>query len=372
MASVVRRFEHALFSRRFIQLENSRYFVASQQVFLAGLVMHVVFLWLFIWLGITELFLFNFVSIAVFSLSLQRNLKGKHNQALWPAYMEANIHALLAVFLLGWDSGFFYYLLAIGPMLFFNTLLTLSRKLLLASLPVVLMASLFLYMLEHPALYDLPRAQLNGMYIGNMLATFGLLAYLAHFFAQGADESEARLRTLKTKFEELAIRDPLTQLLNRRAITQEIDTEISRFSRLATPFVIAIGDIDGFKSYNDRFGHRCGDLILQHLASMMPKHTRAYDRISRWGGEEFLIVLPNCRLHDAYRVVEGLRKNISARKFIYENMEIDITLTFGLCEYRKGMSAEYCINRADKALYRGKHTGKNRVMTDPVDIEKAY
>lgn len=354
-----------LFSHDLIQADNYRYYFASQQIFLAALLLHSLFLILFIWLNVPELIYFNIVSIGIFSVSLDNNRKGKHLIAIWLTYFEVNAHATLAVSLLGWNTGFYYYLLAIGPMLFFYPHLSVLWKTISALVSAFLLALLYILSHAKPLPYELTDTVALNIYIFNMVSTFGLLAYLAYYYSHGADESEAKLKKLSAQFEQLSIRDPLTGLLNRRAMDSQFEAIISRFHRHQQPFTLVIGDIDNFKSCNDRFGHQAGDDIIRHVASIMLENTRTYDVISRWGGEEFLLILPDCRLYDAQLRIDHLRNIIQQQSITYKQHKIAVTLTFGICEFNTDMSIDDCLELADQALYRGKHSGKNRVeITD--------
>lgn len=355
-----------------IRPENSRYYFASQQIFLLALFLHALFLILFLWFSIKVLVLFNIVSLALYFLVLYLNRKGQHGVAFGLAYLEVSAHAVLAIILLSWGSGFFYYLLAIGPMLFFYPRYHLILKIIPACTTAVILAILFVYSLSNQPVYILSPEVITTLYISNMVSTFGLLSYLAHYYSEGADQSEARFRQLSLKFEKLAISDSLTGLLNRRAVTQEIESEISRYHRNGEPFVLVLGDIDNFKSYNDELGHSAGDKIIKQIANLLVNNTRPYDIISRWGGEEFLMMLPGCHLNDAVKIINDLREKIEAHTIDYNNSKINITMTFGVSEFSMGSSLDESIEAADQALYLGKRMGKNRVETATLNDSGKY
>ncbi len=365
-------FVKQIFSREWIHRKNHRFYFASQQIFLAAFLLHVIFLFLFFWLDVTELVYFNVLSLIIFAFVLYVNYRGKHKAALWSAYLEVNAHASLSVVLLGWGSGFFYYLLAVGPMLFLAPRQPLGLKLILSIVSAMLLAVLFIFSLKNPPVYKFSFEVLTPLYISNMVCTFGLLAHLAHYYAQGADRSEAQLRQLSLKYEKLAISDSLTGLLNRRAGTQQLESEVNRCYRNDKPFVIALGDIDDFKVYNDKYGHSCGDEVLRQVANVLLKNTRPYDLISRWGGEEFLIILPDCVLDDAQSSMSDLREKIANHTIQYNEHTLNITMTFGLSEFNESTDIERCLEAADKALYCGKRSGKNRVEVSVLKDSGSY
>lgn len=357
---------HCVFSRERIEPDNYRYYLASQQIFIATLILHILFIFLFSWLEIAELAYFNFFSIAVFSLMIYLNSNGHHILAIYPGYIEVNSHMLYSVYLLGWDTGFFYYILAIGPMLFFYPRNPLVWKIPLAFISALLLVVLYLYALDTRHIYALPENIKISLYIANLVCTFGLLSYLAYYYVQAADKSESRLRRMSSEFEKLATRDPLTGLLNRRAMHIELEKEVSRFTRDNKPFVLVIGDIDNFKSLNDKYGHLGGDEIIRNVTDVLLQGIREYDTICRWGGEEFFMILHNCRVDTGHTRMDKLRLDLAAHNIAYQDQIITTTITFGLCEYDASAGITECIEVADKALYRGKQSGKNCVVANAI------
>lgn len=130
-----------------------------------------------------------------------------------------------------------------------------------------------------------------------------------------------------------------------------------------------MGDIDNFKSVNDNHGHECGDYILKALVNTIISGLRKQDIVGRWGGEEFILLLPETNLAGGEIAAEKIRKIIYQNKFIYNNKVIPISITFGVSEYSSGKDIDSCIKEADSALYKGKGKGKNRVeIFNPEDI----
>ncbi|MFO7627253.1 MAG: diguanylate cyclase, partial [Candidatus Fermentibacteraceae bacterium] len=164
------------------------------------------------------------------------------------------------------------------------------------------------------------------------------------------------------KVEELSRTDELTGLANRRAMVERLTGEQARSARNGRGFGLILGDIDNFKAWNDKYGHECGDAILVELSYRLRKALRAQDLASRWGGEEFLILLPDTDPEGCTRVAEKLRELICGKPFVWKGCMIDLTMTFGTCEGGKAPIDE-ALRVADSALYRGKHKGRNRVET---------
>jgi diguanylate cyclase (GGDEF)-like protein len=164
----------------------------------------------------------------------------------------------------------------------------------------------------------------------------------------------------------LARTDPLTQLANRRDFLEKFQYEINRFERNLKPFAVVMGDLDDFKGINDRFGHDCGDFVLVSIAKIMKTMIRKQDTVGRWGGEEFILLLPESSLQGGRIAAESIRKRLAAETFTFKGHSLVITITFGVSEFNGTVDLDACIKQADEALYRGKSLGKNCVVsTEP-------
>ncbi|MEE4661443.1 MAG: diguanylate cyclase, partial [Halieaceae bacterium] len=168
---------------------------------------------------------------------------------------------------------------------------------------------------------------------------------------------------------EAARMDMLTGLFNRRGFAEVVSTEITRTSRSGRSFVVMLADIDRFKSVNDDFGHAAGDYALRQTAKLMTSQLRDVDTVARWGGEEFIFLLPETNLAGGAVVAEKLRKTFERTHFTFEGNVLKVTLTIGVAAYEDGMSFEDCVNRADSVLYSGKQTGRNKVVLDEAAID---
>jgi diguanylate cyclase (GGDEF)-like protein len=154
----------------------------------------------------------------------------------------------------------------------------------------------------------------------------------------------------------------LTKLLNRRSMLERIEGEITRSGRSGSPFTLILCDIDNFKMINDEYGHDCGDYILETIAKLMQDTVRKVDQIARWGGEEFLLLLPDTDAEGGRLVAEKIREIINGTPFQYQEKNICVTMTFGVSGYSGSINISDCIIRADKAMYDGKKNGKNCIM----------
>lgn len=171
-----------------------------------------------------------------------------------------------------------------------------------------------------------------------------------------------KLKIVNAKLEQIAKTDPLTKLSNRRDMIEKILHEQKRFGRNGKSFVLLMADIDDFKKINDENGHDCGDFILETLAQQMKSSVRQQDLTGRWGGEEFLMLLPETDIEGGKALAEKIRKDIEATSYVFNKIELKLTMTFGVSVYDRPMNIDKCIKMADEALYKGKKQGKNCVV----------
>jgi diguanylate cyclase len=153
--------------------------------------------------------------------------------------------------------------------------------------------------------------------------------------------------------------DALTGISNRLAYNEKIKQEFARWQRYAHPLSVCVIDVDRFKSVNDSYGHKAGDKVLKTIAEVCASKIRKMDFIARYGGEEFVLLLPETPLERAKVVAENLRQEIEICKFHYANKPVAITISCGLAELGEGDTTETVFERADKALYAAKESGRN-------------
>jgi diguanylate cyclase (GGDEF)-like protein/PAS domain S-box-containing protein len=171
------------------------------------------------------------------------------------------------------------------------------------------------------------------------------------------------LKKAQADLQEQAIRDALTGLYNRRYLDETLDRELARARREHQPMAFLMLDLDHFKRVNDNFGHNEGDAVLQKLAALLLRYTRVGDIVCRYGGEEFLIVLPDVTAEIAFQIAERWRKSFVGLFMPVEHADAKTTLSCGISEFpTEGQTKEELISTADKALYHAKQTGRNRVI----------
>lgn len=173
------------------------------------------------------------------------------------------------------------------------------------------------------------------------------------------NQKNEQLKEAYDNISRAAMTDLLTGLPNRRYMIEKIKDEMARFKRYGRVFSFILGDIDFFKKINDRFGHECGDYVLKAIAELMKSKLREQDIVCRWGGEEFLLLLPETDLNGALAIAERLRKGIEALKMVYEGSSVKVTITMGVAVFSKDSGVDEAIKKADDALYIGKGKGRN-------------
>jgi len=170
---------------------------------------------------------------------------------------------------------------------------------------------------------------------------------------------EAELRRLSDEVST----DALTQVANRRGLAQAFELESARVQREGVetaPLAIGLIDIDNFKKLNDSLGHAAGDVALQSLAARVKEWLRPVDHIARFGGEEFVLLLPGTPVHEAQQVMTRLQRRLSASLFMHDGQEVFVTFSAGVTAWRPGEAVDAALARADEGLYEAKRTGKNR------------
>ncbi len=175
--------------------------------------------------------------------------------------------------------------------------------------------------------------------------------------------SRQKLNQAVHELEELSTKDSLTGLHNRRYLTDRFSRLEAEFKEKRTAFSVIMCDIDLFKSVNDRYGHECGDEALLHVTALLSGLLREGDLLARWGGEEFLFLLPGTDLQGARDTAENARMELKGKRFRYQEQEIGITMTFGVAQCGGECDIRKVIQSADMAMLKGKREGRDRVVT---------
>ena len=214
------------------------------------------------------------------------------------------------------------------------------------------------------ALLD-PASVLAEMTVDSGLNVGSAFAYVLLSLAFHATLMVLVVTRLLTQLRRLSSRDGLTGLLNRRALEEALLSQFQRSRRSGEPFCVLMLDVDHFKDVNDQHGHAVGDLALKHLSALLLAHMREVDRLARFGGEEFLVLLPGLALNDALPVAERLRAVVVAAPMPLAGVTITLSVSIGMAEW--GGAADEpspLLVRADAAMYQAKRHGRDRVAWD--------
>lgn len=169
---------------------------------------------------------------------------------------------------------------------------------------------------------------------------------------------------LQSKLREQAIRDSLTNLFNRRYLEETLDRELSRAAREKYPVCVIMIDLDHFKRINDTYGHEAGDLVLKAIADILTEQSRRGDFACRYGGEEFVITMPNITMDTAYERAEFLRQSLTLLSVPYEYYNLSVTISIGIaCYPENGQTRETILRAADQALYAAKEAGRDHILS---------
>lgn len=195
-----------------------------------------------------------------------------------------------------------------------------------------------------------------------LLYSFMTIIFLSALYEYSREQSFTIVRRLRDEFEEQALHDQLTKLPNRRNLNEHLKHEYQRTIRDGHAFTVLLVDVDHFKQINDNLGHDAGDEVLCSLAKRFQQVLRSQDLIARWGGEEFLFLLPSTPLTSAAEVAEKIRAFIASQPVWQNQRPVTVTVSIGAAEVNQQTGIDEAINLADKRLYLAKQQGRNKVI----------
>lgn len=335
------------------EVVNAHFWESARRAIWMGLAAHTVFGLIFLAFGIPILAAVNVGSVAIYATILQLLKKRRQRAAAVLVWFEILGHAALASWFVGFESGFQYYAGVLVLLIFLGTPRRLPTQLIMAMVLIVLVVIGDVVFHDIRPLVTLPHATLDWVRRFNVAAFLGALGFLVLFYAQTVDQIQRHLHAMATT-------DTLTGLTNRRQLIEVAEYELVRSMRSAEPLAAIIVDVDRFKEVNDVHGHVSGDDVLTEIARRLMGSVRHQDTVARWGGEEFLVLLPNTTLAAAAAIAERIRQAVGERPIETAHALVAVTVTSGVSEWQQGERMETCIARADRALYRGKAAGRNR------------
>ena len=260
----------------------------------------------------------------------------------------------------GWRAGMQNYFIIILMLCFFAMHGRNLYKFIYAGF--VLIVRILTIVLLSGIKSDVEISDMNDKFlqITNISAVFISIIFISYMFSRKENEAENKLMKYNDQLKKEASTDQLTGLNNRRK-AREYLTRLKK-EEVSTAVSVAMGDIDFFKKVNDTYGHDAGDEVLKFVAKTMVDNCRTTAFISRWGGEEFLLIFPDCNGDQAFIILERLRNKIQKETIVVGDNKIKITMTFGLTEYNYSKDEELAIKEADEKLYIGKSNGRNQMV----------
>ena len=318
-----------------------------------ALSIHCVLLVVFIGLGMQVMWIANIVSTLIYVNCLYLIRRQRYRQAGQLMSLEIIGHALLATWELGWESNFSFYLFCVIPIIAFTFQLVPVRRIGYSLAILLSLVGCFTFRRYMGQGYGLSQGVLDAFGIINILTATILSIYATALSVRFTSSMQLSLF-------HIANRDSLTNLYTRRRVLQRVRELEGR--RLGLSASLVLLDIDHFKQINDRHGHETGDAVLQRVAEVISTSVRGSDIAARWGGEEFLVLMPDTRPEDALRVAERIWQRISEEAGRIEKREIPVTATLAVATLATGETFQVTLNRADTSLYMGKQQGRNRVM----------
>ena len=318
------------------------------------------FTFLFAYLKFWELTVVAFIGGIIWTCLYLLTKSSYRKLAYYLSLLEFFFFSIFFVLKIGWDSGIYFQLLLLLPLTIINVQLQRKVRILICGITIACLGAL--YPISHILRQDvsIPAIFNQILFMFNLLLSSAILVVIS--FSSEAEKALAHLEiySANQKLMTLANTDPLTNLLNRRIMMTYIEKEKEKVDQGGKSFSLIMMDVDNFKQINDEYGHDAGDFVLLKLGELIRAGVRANDLISRWGGDEFLIMLLETELNNCEIVAEKIRLRVVNSPFIYQDFEIPVTITLGIsiCDRESGVGNS--LRKADLALYKGKQEGKNR------------
>jgi diguanylate cyclase (GGDEF)-like protein len=272
------------------------------------------------------------------------------------------------VSVLGWESGLHLYLIAAGVLVF---VAFTDRQAAWRWIFIVLAGAAFIVcqtVLTSSTDGRVSPGVLAALFSFNAVLTALLVFALAALSYYRAHQARMESARLASQAEYLANTDALTGLSNRRPVVEVLES-VSAPGKAG--YAVAIADLDRFKILNDTYGHQCGDAVLAHLAGMLKSRLRTTDTVGRWGGEEFIVILPNTTLEHAVRLMERLRASVETQSIPCGDHNHAVTVSIGVADGVDDGLSHHVVKRADDALYDAKKEGRNAVRSRPFEFSVA-
>ena len=304
------------------------------------------------------LFYIGFFSIFVGIFALSYFMQTIYTLWLFNIGTISWISAIVHFF--GWNVGVQHFLMVLLILYFFSSYNHYTAKIVFAGVLCVYRLVLFHLYHSRVPVWQLASFEENILQILNTITIFWCISLVSYVFSKDSQELEGKLVEYNNQLQLQANTDTLTGLFNRRRAMDYLAHMIKQNQNVG--FSLCICDIDFFKKVNDNYGHDFGDEVLKEIARILKEEQKGNHLAARWGGEEFLLVFPECNGDDAYVKLETIRKKIKEAKVEKDGRQIGVTMTFGLTEYDFQNGLESTLKEADEKLYIGKEKGRDIII----------
>ncbi len=306
---------------------------------------------------------FNVFSVVGYVFCTLELNKDNYEPAFYYTCVEITAHTILASITVGWECGFAMYIIAFVPVTLYMQFnmersLDMKRTYLIGLYQAIAFVGCRIFTYFTDPVIEFNEAISTILYVLNSICTFIMLTLFSVMFMLEIRSYHINMKQKNETLNRMASIDALTGLLNRRSMS----AEFNKAKESGENFSVIMCDIDDFKKINDTYGHDCGDIVLKEVASSISGCLREKDKVSRWGGEEILILINDSETDATALIAERIRKKIERNEIIFENKIIRCTITVGVADFSEGRTIEHTITVADERLYIGKTTGKNRVI----------
>ena len=262
----------------------------------------------------------------------------------------------------GWDKNYQWLLLIVCLLIFFSV--DENSKYKINHMEIIMISLVVVSVISHLVNFQKKGSDLSNIFFSMVTALYyGIaVAMISYYFSKKFNASEIKLHNYNQKLQQMASLDALTQLANRRSMNEYLSQLVFEKEKKGDIFCIAIADLDLFKKINDQYGHEAGDFVLKEVSKIFEQTMEGRGKVARWGGEEFLFCFNDLNIDQTFKILDEMRQVIEKRKFLYNDIDIHVTITIGVEEYYHIRGIEGTISNADKKLYDGKHNGRNRVV----------
>ncbi len=339
-----------------IEARNDNFRLLIRQASALCVLVHSLYIALFVWAKVDALAWLNVASVLTHCVAFWLSRTDRHVRAASLVLIaEITVHAIAATVVIGWEAGFHYLMLPVVPVAMLSSSEHRMTKNAIALCLTAIYLGLDGWSDNNPPQYLLDDTVLDLLRYQNIVTLLLAFIVLSRGYYNVVTQAQAALA-------KEASTDPLTGAVNRRLMDMG-RSEMAKQQRGEPPLALLLCDLDHFKRINDTHGHRAGDLVLQDFYRRALGVTRSTDTICRWGGEEFLILLPDTPTAGARDLAERLHQAVVTAPFrVGSGKVLHVTVTIGVAAVRAGEDLLDAVHRADAALYQGKQQGRNQVV----------